>query len=54
MMAGSLLGGALVEIAIPLPFLSAALINVVAILLAASFFRSRASCHLTPERCPTE
>ena len=53
MMAGSLLGGALVEIAIPLPFLSAALINVVAILLAVSFFRSGAR-QLTPESCPTE
>ena len=54
MMAGSLLGGALVEISLPLPFLAAALINVGATLLAVSFFRQLAFRRVRPDRLPTE
>jgi hypothetical protein len=38
MMVGTLGGGALVEVSVPLPFLTAALINVAAIGAAQSFF----------------
>jgi len=54
MMVGTLLGGALVEIALPLPFLASALINVVAIGLALVFFRRVASRQPIPQRASVE
>jgi predicted MFS family arabinose efflux permease len=39
MMTGALIGGALVEVAVGLPFLVAALLNMGAVFLAVSFFR---------------
>ena len=50
MMVGTVLGGALVEISLPLPFFASALINVVAIGLALVFFRRLASRGLVPQR----
>jgi MFS family permease len=54
MMVGALLGGALVEIATPLPFFASAGINILAIALAVPFFRQFATRAALPDAAPAE